>query len=257
MTDTRIPLSIITPCYNEQDVIPYLADTLRQFETHEGAIFDLTCIFVDDGSSDRTWELLKQYFPESENNILLQHAQNRGIGGAILSGFQAIKTEYAAVIDSDCTFHPRQLADMFKLMRDDIDVVTASPLGNAGVMENVPKWRQLMSYGAAWLYRLVLKQQLSSYTACFRIFRSPVLEGLRLSNYGFCGVTEILARLDMQGARFAEFPAVLGTREYGQSKINTLKTVIDHLQMIGKIVLAKWLGRPLHDLELPRLSHGG
>jgi len=255
MAENKIPLSIITPCYNEQAGIPYLAKTLTHFSENEGAIFDLTFIFVDDGSSDRTWELLNTHFPPSERSILLQHAGNQGIAAAILSGFQSAMTAYTAVIDSDCTFHPSQLADMIKLMDEDVDVVTSSPLHDDGAMQNVPKWRQSMSFGAAFLYRLVLRQQLTSYTSCFRIFRTPVIKDLSLSNHGFCGVTEILVRLDMVGSRFAEFPAVLGTREHGESKIRTLHTILDHLRMIGKIVLAKGFNIPLRNLPMPPLNH--
>ena len=256
MTEDKIALTIITPCYNEEEVIPFLAETLQTFEADNQQLFELHYVFVDDGSKDQTWSLLNQHFPTSERTQLLQHAQNRGIAGAIISGFQAVRTEYVAVIDSDCTFHPRQLTDMIELMDERVDVVTSSPLHSAGAMQNVPAWRQAMSYGAAYLYKLVLREQLTSYTSCFRIFRSEAIRDLRLSNYGFCGVTEILARLDMQGRHFVEYPAVLGTREYGQSKINTLKTIGDHLQMVGKIILAKWFSRPLHDLPLPPLNHG-
>ena len=113
-----------------------------------------------------------------------------------------------------------------------------------------------MSYGATALYRLVLKQKLTSYTSCFRLFQTDAVKNLQLSDYGFCGVSEILVRLDMQDKHFVEYPAVLGTREYGQSKINTLKTIRDHLQLLGKVILAKWFARPLRNLDLPRLSHG-
>lgn len=256
MLDSKTPLSIVTPCYNEEDVIPFLAETLAEFAANEGAGFELTYIFVDDGSGDDTWPLLNQYFPASEHCVLLRHASNQGIAGAVLTGFQAVTTPFVAVIDSDCTFHPRQLPEMFKLMTEGVDVVASSPLGSAGAMENVPAWRQSMSYGAAFLYRLVMRQKLTSYTACFRVFRTEAIAGLRLNDYGFCGITEILARLDMQGARFVEYPAILGTREYGQSKINTLRTVRDHLGMIGKIILAKGIGRQLQDRPLPELARG-
>jgi len=255
MADTKIPLSIITPCYNEEDIVPHLAKTLQHFSENAGAIFDLVYIFIDDGSRDETWRLLNQYFPPSDKNILLQHTVNQGIAGAIVTGFAAVETEYAAVIDSDCTFHPDQLGDMFKLMKNDVDVVTSSPLHASGVMNDVPKWRQLMSYGAAFMYQVVLRQNLTSYTSCFRIFRSAVIKDMRLSNYGFCGVTEILVRLDMSGAKFVEFPAVLGTREFGESKINTVRTIFDHLIMVGKVILAKGVHVPLKNLALPRLNN--
>jgi len=254
MISTAIPLSIIIPCYNEQEVIPFLAKTLSELEKKQHKTFSLTYIFVDDGSSDNTWALLQHYFPPTPTNvtnILLRHPFNQGIGAAIITGFQSVTSPYVAVIDSDCTFHPAQIVEMIKLMKPDIQVVTSSPLSREGEMLNVPKWRQLMSYGAACLYRRVLKQKLTSYTSCFRIFRREVISDLRLSNYGFSGVTEILVRLDFANTKFAEFPATLSTREYGQSKCSTVKTTIEHLNMISRIFACKWFGYRFKDLSLP------
>jgi len=252
----NIPLSIIVPCYNEQAGISFLAETLKEFEQGHDRVFQLTFILVDDGSEDNTWELLQQHFPASSKNVLLQHQQNEGIAAAIITGFQAVSTPYAAVIDSDCTFHPAQLSEMITLFTEKTQVVVASPLHPFGQMQNVPKWRQSMSYGAAWLYRLLLRQKLTSYTSCFRIFRAGVIRDLRLSDYGFCGVTEILVRLDFSGHEFVEYPAVLGTREYGTSKINTVKTIFDHLQMLSKIAAHRWFGYSFNNLPLPQLSAG-
>lgn len=250
----RVPLSVIVPCYNEQAGISFLAETLEKFAMGPGRIFELTYILVDDGSSDRTWELLQQHFPPNDRHLLLQHRVNQGIGGAIITGFRAVTTPYVAVIDSDCTFHPDQLSEMITLFTPDIQVVVSSPLHAGGEMQNVPKWRQSMSYGAAFLYRLMLNQKLSSYTSCFRIFRSEVLQGLRLSHYGFSGVTEILVRLDFAGQKFVEYPAVLGTREFGASKINTLKTIRDHLKMLSMIAARKGFGYRFKDLPIPRVD---
>jgi glycosyltransferase involved in cell wall biosynthesis len=250
----RVPLSVIVPCYNEQAGLSFLAETLEKFARGPGQVFELTYILVDDGSSDRTWELLQRHFPPGDRHILLQHPVNQGIGGAIITGFRAAATPYVAVIDSDCTFHPDQLSEMITLFTPDIQVVVSSPLHAGGEMQNVPRWRQAMSYGAAFLYRLMLKQELSSYTSCFRIFRLEALQGLRLSNYGFSGVTEILVRLDFAGQKFVEYPAVLGTRAFGVSKINTLRTIGDHLKMLSMIVARKGFGYRFKDLPLPRVE---
>lgn len=252
MQQQKIPLSIIVPCFNEQEAIPNLASTLRRFELGSGKGFDLTYVMVDDGSSDRTWELLHRYFPDA---VLLRHAHNQGIAGAILSGVQQVRDDYVAVIDSDCTFDPAQLSEMFPLLTDGVDVVSASPTHRDGSMVDVPGWRVAMSSGAAWLYRLVMRQRLSSYTSCFRLFRTQVLHDLRLRHYGFSGVSEILVRLDLRGARFVEFPAVLGTRRYGESKINTLRTIADHLRLLGATALWRWFHIHLRDRPLPAIDY--
>lgn len=99
--------------------------------------------------------------------------------------------------------------------------------------------------GAAALYRIVLRHQLTSYTSCFRIYRRRAIAGLTLSDPGFCGVAEILGRLDLAGCRIIEYPAVLETRVLGQSKIRVLHTVGDHLRLLARLAACRWLGRPL------------
>ena len=149
------------------------------------------------------------------------------------------------MIDADCTFDPAQLPAMLALMTDGVDVVSASPAHDAGAMKNVPRWRAAMSRGAAMLYRRVLRQRLSSYTSCFRIYRRSVVAGMVLSEPGFCGVAEILGRLDLAGRQIVEFPALLETRVLGQSKIRVARTVRDHLRLLARLAACRWFGRPL------------
>ena len=62
---------------------------------------------------------------------------------------------------------------------------------------------------------------------------------MQLLDYGFSGVTEILARMDLNGARIAECPATLEVRLLGQSKINTLRTIGEHLRLVARIAIAR------------------
>ncbi len=150
-----------------------------------------------------------------------------------------------AVLDADCTFDPDQLPAMLDLLKDDVDVVSASPAHAAGAMKNVPRWRAALSYGAAALYRRVLRHRLTSYTSCFRLYRRRVIAGLTLSEPGFCGVAEILGRLDLAGCRIVECPAVLETRVLGYSKIRVLRTMQDHVRLLLRLAACRWLGLPL------------
>ena len=112
-------------------------------------------------------------------------------------------------------------------------------------MSNVPGWRLALSRGAAFLYRCVLHHQFSSYTSCFRIYRRTAIAELSVYNLGFCGVAEILARLDLAGYRLVECPAELQLRLLGESKINLAKTIVDHVQLIVRLAAARWLKIPL------------
>lgn len=238
-------LSIVIPCYNEEVSLSYLNKTLVDFCAAGAESLLLNFIFVDDGSRDTTWEKLNTYFGHRTDCELIRHQENQGIAAAIITGFKKSTSNLIAVLDADCTFDPMQLMEMVPMMGDDVAVVAASPLHSHGAMANVPRWRMLLSKGAALLYRGVLHHKLTSYTSCFRVYRRSAVSDLSVYNPGFCGVAEILARLDLAGYRIVECPAELETRIFGQSKINLLKTILDHLRLIIRLAATRWLKIPL------------
>ena len=241
----RTEITVAIPCYNEEATLPYLQKTLQQFSDTFAARYDTHFLFVDDGSRDRTWERLESYFGSRDDCSLVQHPSNRGIAAGILTAIEAADTELVTILDADCSFDPLQLPKLMALMDENIDMVAASPLHRDGEMVNVPGWRLLMSRGAALLYRWVLHHKFASYTSCFRVYRRSSVLPMRLMNEGFGGVTEILARMDLAGARIVECPAVLESRLLGQSKINTLRTVGEHLRLIARIARARIAGTAL------------
>ncbi|MGF1627953.1 MAG: glycosyltransferase [Kiloniellaceae bacterium] len=241
----KTPLTLVIPCYNEAETLRYLAKTLQRFAEQAGTLFDLHYVLVDDGSRDDTWALLQQYFGDQDRFRLIRHGANRGIAAALITGFCHAHTEYLASLDADCTFAPEQLIEMMSLMTEEVDVVAASPAHAQGSMRTVPAWRALLSRGAAFMYRCVLSHKLTSYTSCFRLYRRRALQGITVYDPGFCGVTEILGRLDLAGCRIVEYPAVLETRLLGRSKIKILRTVAGHLRLALQLATWRWLGRPM------------
>jgi dolichol-phosphate mannosyltransferase len=97
-----------------------------------------------------------------------------------------------------------------------------------------------LSKAASMLYRQVLRNQLFTYTSCFRVYRRSAVVDIQLINNGFVGVVELLWELDRRGSRIVECPAELGVREYGQSKMRTLQVMRDHLRlMLGRLLWLK------------------
>lgn len=247
---SAIDMTIIVPCYNEQDSITYLSNTLDKFKSECQDTFNLRFIFVNDGSQDDTLIILRKTFNNVDSKII-DLAENRGIAYAIVSAFREVETKFVAVIDADCTFDPAQLLEMFEMMSPEIDVVSASPLHPQGSLQNVPFWRMTLSRSAAFLYRQLFNQKLSSYTSCFRIYRTHIVKEILLDDPGFCGVTEILARLDIAGHQIVEYPAKLETRLLGTSKIKLMKTIASHLRLTGRLILVKWFNITLQATNTP------
>ena len=229
-------ISIVIPCYNEFDALDYLANTLKSVESELNEKgYAPNYIFVDDKSTDKTFDKLHQLFGDSENVEILQHEQNLGVAAGILTGIRAAKTEIVCSMDCDCTYDPHQLVDMVPLLTDDVDMVTASQYHAKGGVRNVPKWRLVFSKGASFCYRRVLNTKLATYTSCFRVYRRSAMVDLKVEDGGFLGVTEMLGRLDLEGGRIIESPAVLETRLFGASKMNTMRTTFDHLGLLYRL----------------------
>jgi polysaccharide deacetylase family protein (PEP-CTERM system associated) len=236
-------LTLVIPCYNEQQTLSYLKNTLYRFSQSNKDTLNLHYIFIDDGSNDNTWNCLQNLFAEQNQTRIIQHQENQGIAAALITGFAEVHTELLAVLDADCTFSPEQLTYMLALMTDNVDVVSASPMHSQGSMRNVAYWRQSLSKGAALLHSLVLHHKLTSYTSCFRLYRQHTIKDMTVSNPGFCGVTEILAKIDLAGYHIVEYPAVLEVRLLGASKINVFTTMLEHIQLVIKLARMRISGK--------------
>lgn len=248
----KTPISVVVPCFNEEPVLGYLANTLDSFSRKVRDRYEVCYIFVDDGSTDRTWQRLNQLFGQRPDSILLRHQQNRGIAAAVLTGIRESRTEIVCCIDADGTFDPHQLPDMIPLLRPDVDVVTSTCFGQSGRVQNVPAWRLALSRGATGLYRFVLRNKLSHYTSCFRVYRRRAVVDIRLVDQRYVGITEILARMDLRGSRIVEFPATLEVRVLGRSKMKILKTIGGHLQLLGRLALYRLMPSSLRQEAVPR-----
>ncbi|HET8720398.1 MAG TPA: glycosyltransferase family 2 protein [Nitrospira sp.] len=235
----KVPVALIVPCYNEEATIPFLKEKLERLKEHIESRYDFHYVFVDDASTDATLDVLKHHFSAWPNVTFLKNQTNLGIAGATLNGIRSTAADIVCSIDCDCTFDPEHLAVMLPLLTDGVDVVTASPYHPEGGVDGVPVWRITLSKGASVLYRTVLKQKLASYTTCCRVYRRSAIQDVTLRHSDFVGITEILARMDFNGARVVEVPAVLGTRQYGQSKMRVLRTALGHLDLLSRCALAR------------------
>ncbi|MEA2604892.1 MAG: hypothetical protein QOF89_5884 [Acidobacteriota bacterium] len=238
----RVPVTLVVPCFNEERSLEYLANTLRSVRVWLGRDYELAFVFVDDASTDGTWDLLHRLFDARTDTTLLRHDNNRGVAAAILTGLRAAGTEIVCSFDCDCTYDPHGLAEMIPKLVEGVDLVTASPYHPRGQVLNVPAWRLALSRGASRLYRIVLRQKLHTYTSCFRVYRRRALADLAVREDGFLGIAEMLARLDLQGSVVVEHPTTLEVRLLGQSKMKTLRSIAGHLRLLARLAALRLFG---------------
>ncbi len=242
-------LSIVIPCYNEIDNISKIHNELWPVVRGLAEHRSVEVVFVDDGSSDGTFEAMQKTFDgKNDSGISIkfaQHPSNLGLGAAIRTGFAAATGEIVMTTDSDGTYQFATIPDLLSLLKDDADIVTASPYHPDGGVVGVPRSRLILSQGSSWIYRILVDRRIHTYTCLFRADRRQVLENIEFQSNGFLGGTDILVKALLYGFRVVEFPAVLYRRVYGVSKAKIVRTILAHLQFQGCIILHR-----LHILTL-------
>ncbi len=236
-------IELVIPLHNEAPGIPHLFDQLNQlFTLAQERRNRIRVVLVDDGSTDETLELLFSETKEKEGFEVVSSPRCQGVGGAMKLGFSHCKGDRVVCYDADCTYPVEDILRLAEGLKE-YDVVTASPILHRGDLRDVPWFRRWMTYSAALLYRVVLwphSREVSLFTCAFRAYRGPVLPRVSPTSDGFPATAEILCRAVLLGYRVREVASPLRDRQYGSSKMNTLKAVRGHFQ-----VLARTLGMRL------------
>ena len=242
-------LSIIVPCYNEEDNIQKLQqeffpvlDTLIGSTLPDGEeIRSVEVIFVDDGSKDNTLEALRSAFGAPANKAISvqfeKHGVNRGLGAALRTGFKASTGHVILTTDSDGTYKFSTIPAMLGHLKKDIAIVTASPYHPDGEIVGVPPFRIFLSRGASLLYRVFLSWKIYTYTALYRVYRREVVDQIPFAADDFLGQTELMVKAMLKGYKVDEFPAALHRRMFGVSKARLIKTIKSHLGFQARLVL--------------------
>jgi polysaccharide deacetylase family protein (PEP-CTERM system associated) len=238
----RPAATLVIPCYNEESTLPYLHRTMQSLRHELSRQWDLKILFVDDCSKDNTHEVLQSLFGDDSDIGILRHETNKGVSAAILTGINAAQTEIIASIDADCSYDPHELTNMLPRLTRDVAMVTASPYHRDGKVNNVPSWRLVLSHTLSCMYRILLGQNLSTWTSCFRVYRKQQIVDLPLVENGFLGTAELAAQLSLHGRKIVEHPATLEVRLFGFSKMKTVRTILAHLRLLSKVVARKLSG---------------
>ena len=117
-------ISVVVPCYNEQEVLHYFYNELvkvmdkMKSETEENAEINFEIIFVNDGSKDKTLEVIQKLAEKDERVKYLSFSRNFGKESAILAGFRHATGDYVCMMDADLQDPPNLLPKMYKILKD-------------------------------------------------------------------------------------------------------------------------------------------
>lgn len=251
----QIPITIVVPCYNEAEVLGFLAKTLAELETDlEKEGYQAHFIFVDDASTDKTYEKLLELFFNKPRVKILRHEKNLGVAAGIMTGLRVAETEIVCSIDCDCSYDPHNLIKMIPLLTEDVDLVTASPYHPHGMVRNVPKWRLFLSKVASKLYQRLLNSEVTTYTSCFRVYRKKRVSNISLTHTDFLGIAEMMGKILIGGGKVIEWPATLEVRLFGFSKMKTMKTILGHLRLMFSLTYLRFFGKAMSIQTFPSMK---
>lgn len=208
--------------YNERDNLHPLHDQLG--ESLAGRDYEL--VFVDDGSSDGSREVLGEIIrSDPEHSTLIEFRRNFGQTAAIAAGIDHTVGEVIVLIDADLQNDPRDIPALLDKIEDGYDLAS----GWRKDRKDPFLTRRLPSMIANWLISVVTDVRLHDYGCTLKAYRREILEGFRL--YGEMH-RFIPAYAGWVGARIVEMPVRHHPRRHGQTKYGlgrTLKVILDLL----------------------------
>lgn len=144
-------LSVIVPCYNEEENVPYFYEELMKLTPFfEEKKLDLELIYVDDGSKDGTVNEVKKLNEKDDRVKLVSFSRNFGKEAAIYAGFSKAKGDYVVMMDADLQDPPSLLPKMFHYIEEGYDSVATRRVSRKG--EPV-----IRSFFARLFYKLINK----------------------------------------------------------------------------------------------------
>jgi dolichol-phosphate mannosyltransferase len=233
----RAEVTIVVPCFNEEAGLPALLTRLDQLINTEARGWE--ALFVDDGSVDRTQELLAAAARDRTWLRVVRHPRNLGLGAALRSGFAGPLAPVVCTIDSDCTYPPERLPEMLDALDRGADIVTASPWHPENRSVEGSRLRVAMSRTVSRIYQCVVGNKIHTFTCLFRAYRREVVERVSFADDGFSAVAEILVRAALLGYRVVELPMPLTLRRHGVSNMSVVTAITSHLKLLTKT--ARWV----------------
>jgi glycosyltransferase involved in cell wall biosynthesis len=231
-------LSVVIPVYNEETSLTPLWSELRGLLEQLELAFEV--VFVDDGSRDRSAEIIRSFRETDQRVRLVRLKANGGETAATDAGFKAARGRRVIVMDADLQNDPRDIPMLLSHL-DQWDAVTGWRV-NRAAGDNVV--RRVSSRIANRIRNWVSDETIQDSGCTFRAFRRECLRGLVLYR-GFHRFIPTL--LKMRGYRVIEVPVGHRPRQFGRSKYGVLNRAV--VAFVDLLVI-RWMGARLLRYEI-------
>ncbi len=204
-SENRPLLSIIIPAHNEERRLPLSLTKIHAFLAKQD--YDAEVIVVENGSSDRTTQVVETFADEHPYVRLIQ-AQTRGKGLAVKQGMLAARGEYRFMCDADLSMPIEELAKFMPPQLEGYDVVIGSREADGSRRVNEPEYRHRIGRLSNFLVKLLALRGYEDTQCGFKLFTREAAEDLfsvqRTNGIGFD--VELIFLADKRGYKVYEMP---------------------------------------------------
>jgi glycosyltransferase involved in cell wall biosynthesis len=231
-------LSAVIPVYNEVDSLPSLYHELDQVAREQG--YDLDVVFVDDGSTDGSWQTIQTLAAGDSRVRGLRFRRNFGKAAALSAGFRAARGDLIMTLDADLQDDPREIPHFLDRMGEQLDVVSGWKK-----IRHDPWHKVFPSRVFNWLVSTLTGVDLHDHNCGMKCYRREVFHEVRL--YGeLHRFVPVLAHA--RGFRVGEVVIQHRPRKFGHSKYGMRRFLRGFLDLLTVKFLTGFGQRPQHAL---------
>lgn len=232
-------LSIIIPLLNEQESLPELHQWIVKVMTSHNYSYEV--IFIDDGSSDNSWEIIEQLSNENSNVKGIHFQRNFGKSQALHAGFAKAKGDVVITMDADLQDSPDEIPDLYNMIiNQNYDLVSGwkKKRYDSVVSKNLPS--KLFN----WAARKTSGVHLNDFNCGLKAYKNIVIKNIEVSGemHRYIPVLAKNAGFSKIGEKVVKHQA----RKYGESKFGISRFINGFLDLITIWFLSRYGKRPMH-----------
>ncbi len=230
--------SIVVPVFNEEESLRELVSNIKRAFSTVKKTYEI--IFIDDGSTDKSLDILKRIASENRNVRVLSLRKNLGKSPALTLGFRKASGKYIATLDADLQDDPLNILPLYKKMtKGNYDLVTAWRKNRKDSFFKVLSSKLFNKVVVPFLFEI----KLNDLNSGLKLYKAETAKSLNI--YG--GMHRFIPVIAVEmGYRVSEKEAIHHPRKYGQSKYKFSKIFSDIPDLLTIYFIMKYNNRPLH-----------
>ncbi|MDP5001292.1 MAG: glycosyltransferase family 2 protein [Flavobacterium sp.] len=232
-------LSIVIPLLNEQESLPELHNWIvKVMNTHN---FSYEILFIDDGSTDASWQTISQLSNENPNVKGIRFLRNYGKSQALHAGFAKAQGDVIITMDADLQDSPDEIPELFRLINDEnYDLISGwkKKRYDSVVAKNIPS--KLFN----WAARKTSGVKLNDFNCGLKAYKNSVIKNIEVSGEMHRYIP-VLAK-NAGFSNIGEKVVIHQARKYGNSKFGMSRFINGFLDLITIWFLSTFGKRPMH-----------